>query len=172
MIPLHDLRKFLEEEQGERLTEESLEELLERHEPDPLLRAQKMLSFEGFARLIMDEDNYAFRDEMLSPEDEDMTYPLSHYYIASSHNTYLTGHQLKGESSVELYSQVFLLTQRALVCLILNVKDFNNIHNYLKMQAISSFFLILHLNLQTSIKCTNFYSKNNLLLVISFSDIN
>lgn len=83
-------------------------ELIQRHEPDPTLRSQSCLSFEGFARFLMDKDNYAFVSERMAPDDSDMEQPLSHYYIASSHNTYLTGHQLKGESSVELYSQVLL----------------------------------------------------------------
>ncbi len=35
-----------------------------------------------------------------------MDSPLSYYFVASSHNTYLTGHQLRGESSVEMYREV------------------------------------------------------------------
>lgn len=57
----------------------------------------------------MDKDNYAFANERETPNEKDLIMPLSHYYIASSHNTYLTGHQLKGESSVELYSQVCII---------------------------------------------------------------
>ena len=32
---------------------------LQLHEPDPLLRGQHQLSFEGFARYLMDADNSA-----------------------------------------------------------------------------------------------------------------
>lgn len=69
-----------------------------------------MLSFEGFARYMMDKENYAITKTNTAKLSKtmNMNLPLSHYFIATSHNTYLTGHQLKGESSVELYNQVLL----------------------------------------------------------------
>lgn len=65
--------------------------ILQRHEPDGTLREANCLSFEGFARYLMDKSNYAFINEQETPEESDMTRSMATYYIASSHNTYLTG---------------------------------------------------------------------------------
>ena len=48
------------------------------------------ISVEGFARYLNGEENCIIPPEKLD-QSEDMTFPLSHYFINSSHNTYLTG---------------------------------------------------------------------------------
>ena len=106
MIPPEAFLNFLTLYQGENLVLNDAKALIQLHEPCPDLRANFLLSFEGFVCYLLDGDNSAIHSD---PLDENlMNEPLSHYYIASSHNTYLTGHQLKGQSSVELYRQVRL----------------------------------------------------------------
>lgn len=51
---------------------------------------------------------------------EDLTYPIPSYYISSSHNTYLSGHQLYGDASVDAYTNVL---NRGCRCLEIDVWD-------------------------------------------------
>lgn len=48
--------------------------------------------------------------DIFNPEhnqvNQDMTQPLNNYFIATSHNTYLTGDQLLSQSRVEMYAYV------------------------------------------------------------------
>lgn len=55
----------------------------------------------------MSEDNSIVPPDKLDLN-ADMDQPLNHYFINSSHNTYLAGHQFKGKSSVEIYRQCLL----------------------------------------------------------------
>ncbi|KAM3913514.1 1-phosphatidylinositol 4,5-bisphosphate phosphodiesterase epsilon-1 isoform 2-T2 [Leptodactylus fuscus] len=99
---------FLVNCQGEHYSYDEVLSIIQKFEPSISMRQQGLMSFEGFARYLMDKDNFASRNDESQINVDDLHFPLSYYFIESSHNTYLTGHQLKGESSVELYSQVLL----------------------------------------------------------------
>uniref|UniRef100_A0A8C2FZH0 Phosphoinositide phospholipase C n=1 Tax=Cyprinus carpio TaxID=7962 RepID=A0A8C2FZH0_CYPCA len=89
------------------LKAEQVQGLVEKYEPDTMLSQRGQISVEGFSRYLRGEENSIIPPEKLD-QNEDMTLPLSHYFINSSHNTYLTAGQLAGNSSVEMYRQVLL----------------------------------------------------------------
>uniref|UniRef100_A0A673B1X4 Phosphoinositide phospholipase C n=1 Tax=Sphaeramia orbicularis TaxID=375764 RepID=A0A673B1X4_9TELE len=107
-LAIPQLNDFLVNCQREHLSYDEILSIIQKFEPSSSMRQMGWMSFEGFARYLMDKDNFASSNEESQMNPEELQYPLSYYYIESSHNTYLTGHQLKGESSVELYSQVLL----------------------------------------------------------------
>ncbi|XP_026877695.2 1-phosphatidylinositol 4,5-bisphosphate phosphodiesterase epsilon-1 isoform X4 [Electrophorus electricus] len=107
-LGIPQLNDFLVNCQREHRTYDEILSIIQKFEPSSSMRQMGWMSFEGFARFLMDKDNFASRNEESQVNLDELQYPLSYYYIESSHNTYLTGHQLKGESSVELYSQVLL----------------------------------------------------------------
>ncbi|XP_078412563.1 1-phosphatidylinositol 4,5-bisphosphate phosphodiesterase beta-4 isoform X2 [Cetorhinus maximus] len=82
-------------------------QILENYEPDEELRKQATMSCDGFCRYLMSDENAPVFLDRLELYQE-MDHPLSHYFISSSHNTYLTGRQFGGKSSVEMYRQVLL----------------------------------------------------------------
>lgn len=82
-------------------------DLIDQYEPTRELAQKGLFSFDGFLRYLMSADNSIVPSDKFECN-SDMDQPLSHYFINSSHNTYLTGHQLTGKSSVEIYRQCLL----------------------------------------------------------------
>ncbi|XP_017490705.1 PREDICTED: 1-phosphatidylinositol 4,5-bisphosphate phosphodiesterase-like, partial [Rhagoletis zephyria] len=87
--------------------EKRVQEIITAYEPNAELTKQGLLSQDGFIRYLMSDENApVFLDRLDIYMDMNQT--LSHFYINSSHNTYLIGRQFGGKSSVEMYRQVLL----------------------------------------------------------------
>ncbi|XP_057711044.1 1-phosphatidylinositol 4,5-bisphosphate phosphodiesterase beta-3 [Corythoichthys intestinalis] len=89
------------------LKREQVRQIMEKYETNISQLERDQISLQAFEKYLEGEENSIVPPERLDVID-DMTQPLSHYFINSSHNTYLTVGQLTGLSSVEMYRQVLL----------------------------------------------------------------
>ena len=65
------------------------------------------LTCHAFSRMLLSTANRA-NQNFARMSAADLGHPLTHYYIATGHNTYLTGNQLTGESSADIYRRHLL----------------------------------------------------------------
>ncbi|XP_057181972.1 1-phosphatidylinositol 4,5-bisphosphate phosphodiesterase delta-4 [Triplophysa rosa] len=102
-LTLQDLVDFQREEQ---LHEDGVQqyalELIKRYEPSDTAKMLHVMTIDGFLMYLSSTEGSIFNPAMLELY-QDMTQPLSHYFISSSHNTYLLEDQIRGQSSVEGY---------------------------------------------------------------------
>lgn len=102
-----NLADFLMKEQREKVTLADAHNIIQKFEPDENAKKKKLLSKDGFLMYIHNPDAL-----ILNPDHrevyQDMSQPLNHYFISSSHNTYLMEDQLSGPSSTEAYVRALL----------------------------------------------------------------
>ncbi|XP_061569839.1 1-phosphatidylinositol 4,5-bisphosphate phosphodiesterase delta-1a isoform X1 [Cololabis saira] len=106
-----DLLNFLLNEQREEVTLVEAHKLIEKYEVDGTAKQKKHMTKDGFLMYLQHEDG-----SILNPAHknvyQDMSQPLNHYFISSSHNTYLMEDQLKGPSSTEAYIKALMKSCR------------------------------------------------------------
>ncbi|CAI5762756.1 1-phosphatidylinositol 4,5-bisphosphate phosphodiesterase delta-4 [Podarcis lilfordi] len=102
-LTLLEFVDFLQQEQMEGAgIDELAMEMIDRYEPSETAKARHILSIDGFLMYLCSPDGSIFNPEHRTVF-QDMSQPLCHYFISSSHNTYLMEDQLRGQSSVEGY---------------------------------------------------------------------
>uniref|UniRef100_A0A914Z205 Phosphoinositide phospholipase C n=1 Tax=Panagrolaimus superbus TaxID=310955 RepID=A0A914Z205_9BILA len=100
-LSIKDLQIFLETEQGVvTATKEECAQLIQQFEPSQEAKDNSLMTIDGFTNFLLSEDSSIF-DQSQRNVCHDMDHPLSHYFIASSFNTYLVEDQIKGPSSVD-----------------------------------------------------------------------
>jgi hypothetical protein len=101
---LQDLQLFLETEEGlSGISADFCENIIDQCEPSPEARDLNMMTVDGFSNYLLSQTNSPFDPAHLNVC-QDMCRPFSHYFIATSFNTYLVEDQLKGPSSLDGYT--------------------------------------------------------------------
>ncbi|XP_027030599.2 1-phosphatidylinositol 4,5-bisphosphate phosphodiesterase delta-1a isoform X1 [Tachysurus fulvidraco] len=107
----NDLLHFLQLEQREAVTLDDSVKLIDKYEPDPTAKQNKHMTKDGFLKYLTHLEGLILNPTHIGVY-QDMRQPLNHYFISSSHNTYLMLDQLKGPSSTEAYVKALLKSCR------------------------------------------------------------
>ncbi|XP_029600812.1 1-phosphatidylinositol 4,5-bisphosphate phosphodiesterase delta-1 isoform X1 [Salmo trutta] len=107
----NDLLNFLLNEQREVATLEDALRLIEKYELDDSAKHMNHMTKDGFLMYLQQEEGSIFNPAHKKVY-QDMSQPINHYFISSSHNTYLMGDQLKGPSSTEAYIKALMKSCR------------------------------------------------------------
>ncbi|KAG8013614.1 1-phosphatidylinositol 4 [Nibea albiflora] len=103
----------LNEELFPRLRQDQIKALIDKYEPATTNSNRSLISPEGLLYFLMGSETSVVMQDRLAIS-QDMTQPIPHYFIKSSHNTYLTAGQFSGVSSPEMYRQCLLSGCRCL----------------------------------------------------------
>ncbi|KAM8967174.1 1-phosphatidylinositol 4,5-bisphosphate phosphodiesterase delta-1 [Pelodytes ibericus] len=122
LISADVLKKFLQKEQNEILSLERVKALIDTYEPSEPAKRQNSMTKDGLLLYLLSDDGNVFNPAHHKIY-QDMFQPLHHYFISSSHNTYLMEDQLKGPSSTEAYIRALM---RGCRCVELDCWDGNN----------------------------------------------
>ncbi|XP_007895786.1 inactive phospholipase C-like protein 2 isoform X2 [Callorhinchus milii] len=109
-----DMMMFLEAEQGiPHLTEQVSMDIIQKYEPSKEGQKKGWLSLDGFTKYLMSPECHIFDPEH-KKVCQDMTQPVSHYYINASHNTYLIEDQFRGPSDITGYIRALKMGCRSI----------------------------------------------------------
>ncbi|XP_065495971.1 1-phosphatidylinositol 4,5-bisphosphate phosphodiesterase eta-1 isoform X3 [Caloenas nicobarica] len=105
-LTVEELAQFLKVEQKmNNVTPEYCLDIIQKFEVSEENKKQNVLGIEGFTNFMRSPACDIF-NPLHCEVHQDMDQPLCNYFIASSHNTYLTGDQLLSQSRVEMYARV------------------------------------------------------------------
>ncbi|TNN28799.1 1-phosphatidylinositol 4,5-bisphosphate phosphodiesterase gamma-1 [Liparis tanakae] len=107
-ISLEDFKGFLLDSQKEpwAADNDKVQEFMLGYLKDPLREVeQPYFHQDEYLTYLFSRENTIWDSSLDQVCPDNMSNPLSHYWISSSHNTYLTGDQFSSESSLEAYAR-------------------------------------------------------------------
>ncbi|XP_007941767.2 1-phosphatidylinositol 4,5-bisphosphate phosphodiesterase eta-1 [Orycteropus afer afer] len=105
-LTVEELAQFLKVEQKmNNVTADYCLDIIRKFEVSEENKVKNVLGIEGFTNFMRSPACDIF-NPLHQEVYQDMDQPLCNYYIASSHNTYLTGDQLLSQSKVDMYARV------------------------------------------------------------------